>query len=104
MIVVYQNLEKAQMKIYRGTTVTDEDELFSMWKECSDDLKDCLGSVLLPIGSLSVGLCSDHALPFKGCCRFIFYFIITIITLIFSLLHFVIITLIFFLYFTSFFL
>lgn len=74
-----------------GTTLTGEDDLVSMWKERSKDLKDCLGSVILPIGNLSVGICKHHTLLFKICCRFIFYFDIKIITLIF------------FLYFTSFF-
>lgn len=36
-----------------------------MWRESSDDLKDCLGSVVVPIGSLSVGLCRHRALLFK---------------------------------------
>lgn len=38
-----------------------------MSKGCSDDLKDCLGSIVLPIGSLSVGLCRHRALLFKVC-------------------------------------
>ncbi|KAM7468294.1 hypothetical protein LguiB_015856 [Lonicera macranthoides] len=44
---------------------TGEDELAPIWKECSNDLKDCLGSVVLPMGSLSVGLCRHRALLFK---------------------------------------
>ncbi|CAA3007731.1 serine threonine- kinase CTR1 isoform X1 [Olea europaea subsp. europaea] len=42
-----------------------EDDLFTNWKERSNDLKDCLGSIVLPIGSLSVGLCRHRALLFK---------------------------------------
>ncbi|XP_058204079.1 serine/threonine-protein kinase CTR1 [Rhododendron vialii] len=42
-----------------------EDDFVSVWKEGSDDLKECLGSVVLPIGNLSVGLCRHRALLFK---------------------------------------
>lgn len=35
------------------------------WRECSDELKECLGSAVLPIGNLSVGLCRHRALLFK---------------------------------------
>ncbi|XP_022743313.1 serine/threonine-protein kinase CTR1-like isoform X2 [Durio zibethinus] len=48
-----------------GSSTTGEDDLVSYWRECSDDLKDCLGSVVVPIGSLSVGLCRHRALLFK---------------------------------------
>ncbi|KAL1549343.1 copper transport protein ctr1 [Salvia divinorum] len=42
-----------------------EDSLVTPWKECIDELKDCLGSVVLPIGSLSIGLCRHRTLLFK---------------------------------------
>ncbi|KAK6147143.1 hypothetical protein DH2020_018055 [Rehmannia glutinosa] len=42
-----------------------EDGLVTIWKECSDDLKDCLGSIVVPIGSLSIGLCRHRTLLFK---------------------------------------
>ncbi|NP_001234454.1 CTR1-like protein kinase [Solanum lycopersicum] len=48
-----------------GATSAGEDELVPLWKECSYELKDCLGSTVLPIGSLSVGLCRHRALLFK---------------------------------------
>ncbi|XP_060201302.1 serine/threonine-protein kinase CTR1 isoform X1 [Lycium barbarum] len=48
-----------------GAASAGEDELVPLWKECSDDLKDCLGSIVLPIGSLSIGLCRHRALLFK---------------------------------------
>ncbi|OVA04645.1 Protein kinase domain [Macleaya cordata] len=44
---------------------TGEDFLVSRWKECSQVLKDCLGSVVIPMGSLSIGLCRHRALLFK---------------------------------------
>lgn len=42
-----------------------EDDLIPLWKECTDELKDCLGSIVLPIGSLSIGLCRHRSLLFK---------------------------------------
>ncbi|KAL1541367.1 copper transport protein ctr1, variant 2 [Salvia divinorum] len=42
-----------------------EDDLIEIWKQHSDNLKDCLGSVVLPIGSVSVGLCKHRSLLFK---------------------------------------
>ncbi|CAI0469481.1 unnamed protein product [Linum tenue] len=49
----------------RGSSTTGEDELFSIWMECNDDLKDRLGSIVVPIGSLSIGLCRHRTLLFK---------------------------------------
>ncbi|KAL4353570.1 hypothetical protein GQ457_06G009780 [Hibiscus cannabinus] len=48
-----------------GSSTTGEDDFVSFWRQCSDDLKDCLGSIVLPIGSLSIGLCRHRALLFK---------------------------------------
>ncbi|GAY52658.1 hypothetical protein CUMW_143580 [Citrus unshiu] len=48
-----------------GTTSTEEEEFDKQWSECAEHLKDCLNSVVLPIGSLSVGLCVHRALLFK---------------------------------------
>ncbi|KAK9010371.1 hypothetical protein V6N11_036882 [Hibiscus sabdariffa] len=48
-----------------GSSTTREDHLVSYWRKCSNDLKDCLGSVVVPIGSLSIGLCRHRALLFK---------------------------------------
>ncbi|XP_050380367.1 serine/threonine-protein kinase CTR1 [Argentina anserina] len=48
-----------------GSANVGEAEFFSIWRESSDDLKDCLGSVVVPIGSLSIGLCRHRALLFK---------------------------------------
>lgn len=51
--------------VIRGTTSTEEEEFDKQWSECAEHLKDCLNSVVLPIGSLSVGLCVHRALLFK---------------------------------------
>ncbi|KAL3825805.1 hypothetical protein ACJIZ3_021834 [Penstemon smallii] len=48
-----------------GAASNGEDDLFAIWRECSDDLRDCLGSIVLPIGSLSIGLCRHRSLLFK---------------------------------------
>ncbi|XP_075104128.1 serine/threonine-protein kinase CTR1-like isoform X1 [Nicotiana tabacum] len=48
-----------------GAAPAGEDDLVSMSKERSDELKDCLGTIVLPIGSLSVGICRHRALLFK---------------------------------------
>lgn len=47
-----------------------EDDFVPVWKECCDNLKECLGSVVLPIGSLSAGLCRHRALLFKVCFKY----------------------------------
>ncbi|MCO5598418.1 hypothetical protein L7F22_052513 [Adiantum nelumboides] len=48
-----------------GGTATSEQELISRWQTSSLDLKKCLNSVVLPIGSISVGLCRHRSLLFK---------------------------------------
>ncbi|XP_010243703.1 PREDICTED: serine/threonine-protein kinase CTR1 isoform X2 [Nelumbo nucifera] len=48
-----------------GAASTGEDGFLSNWKDCSEVLKDCLGSVVFPLGSLSFGLCRHRALLFK---------------------------------------
>lgn len=62
---VVDHLAKLICNRMGGATSTGEDNLVPLWKECSDDLKDCLGSVVLPMGSLSVGLCRHRAVLFK---------------------------------------
>ncbi|KAF8115331.1 hypothetical protein N665_0029s0166 [Sinapis alba] len=47
-----------------GPVIMGEDELVPMWKECINGLKECF-KVVVPIGSLSVGLCRHRALLFK---------------------------------------
>ncbi|CAL5422217.1 unnamed protein product [Camellia sinensis] len=48
-----------------GAALTGEDDFVPIWSECRHDIKECLGSVVLPIGSLSLGLCRHRALLFK---------------------------------------
>ncbi|KAA8518623.1 hypothetical protein F0562_016097 [Nyssa sinensis] len=62
---VVDQLSKFVCNHMGGAAPTGEAGSVPIWKECSDDLKDCLGSVVLPIGSLSVGLCRHRALLFK---------------------------------------
>ncbi|XP_075512982.1 serine/threonine-protein kinase CTR1-like isoform X1 [Primulina tabacum] len=62
---VVDHISKLVCNHMGGATSNGEDDLISIWKESSDDLKDCLGSIVLPIASLSVGLCRHRALLFK---------------------------------------
>ncbi|CAH8379519.1 unnamed protein product [Eruca vesicaria subsp. sativa] len=47
-----------------GPVIMGEDELVPLWKECINALKERF-KVVVPIGSLSVGLCRHRALLFK---------------------------------------
>ncbi|KAH6806082.1 hypothetical protein C2S51_030913 [Perilla frutescens var. frutescens] len=62
---VVEQLAKLVCNHMGGAASKGEDNLVSPWRECSDELKDCLGSVVLPIGSLSTGLCRHRTLLFK---------------------------------------
>ncbi|XP_070665012.1 serine/threonine-protein kinase CTR1 isoform X4 [Malus domestica] len=62
---IVDHLAKLVCSRMGGSSSVGEDEILSIWRESSDDLKDCLGSVVVPIGSLSVGLCRHRALLFK---------------------------------------
>ncbi|XP_059462437.1 serine/threonine-protein kinase CTR1 isoform X2 [Corylus avellana] len=62
---VVDQLAKLVCNRMGGSASTGEDDFVPIWRECSDDLKDCLGSVVIPIGSLSVGLCRHRAILFK---------------------------------------
>ncbi|KAL5807519.1 hypothetical protein ACOSQ4_030252 [Xanthoceras sorbifolium] len=62
---VVDQLAKLVCNRMGGSSTTGEDDIVPAWRECSDDIKDCLGSVVIPIGSLSVGLCRHRTLLFK---------------------------------------
>ncbi|XP_002528586.3 serine/threonine-protein kinase CTR1 [Ricinus communis] len=62
---VVDQLAKLVCSRMGGSATIGEDDFTNIWRECSDDLKDCLGSIVVPIGSLSVGLCRHRALLFK---------------------------------------
>ncbi|GAB2229600.1 hypothetical protein Drorol1_Dr00013847 [Drosera rotundifolia] len=57
----------AKLVCYRmgGAVALQEQEISQIWKDSINNLKNCLGSVILPIGSLCVGLCRHRALLFK---------------------------------------
>uniref|UniRef100_A0A1J3JZM6 non-specific serine/threonine protein kinase n=1 Tax=Noccaea caerulescens TaxID=107243 RepID=A0A1J3JZM6_NOCCA len=61
---VVDQLAKLVCNRMGGPVIMGEDELVPMWKECIDGLKECL-KVVVPVGSLSVGLCRHRALLFK---------------------------------------
>lgn len=54
--------------ITRGTASSEKGDLVFRWKECMEILKDRVGSIVLPMGSLAVGLCRHRALLFKVSC------------------------------------
>ncbi|CAL0317070.1 unnamed protein product [Lupinus luteus] len=62
---VVDQLSKLVCNHMGGSASIGEDDFVSSWRDCSNDLKDCLGSVVVPIGSLSVGLCRHRAILFK---------------------------------------
>ncbi|KAM7255280.1 hypothetical protein ACFE04_020521 [Oxalis oulophora] len=62
---VVDQLAKLVCSRLGGSATNGEDDFLSIWKESSDDLKECLGTAVVPIGSLSVGLCRHRALLFK---------------------------------------
>ncbi|CAL5207364.1 unnamed protein product [Lathyrus oleraceus] len=62
---VVDQLSKLVCNRMGGSASAGEDEFLSFWRDCSNNLKDCLGSVVFPIGSLSVGLCRHRAILFK---------------------------------------
>ncbi|KAJ8754131.1 hypothetical protein K2173_002029 [Erythroxylum novogranatense] len=62
--VVVDQLAKLVCKCMGGSASVEED-LLLIWRERSHDVKDCLGSVVVPIGSLSIGLCRHRCLLFK---------------------------------------
>ncbi|KAK8579737.1 hypothetical protein V6N12_070047 [Hibiscus sabdariffa] len=48
-----------------GGAASSEEGVYRHWKECTEVLKNCLGSIVFPIGSLSSGLCVHRVLLFK---------------------------------------
>ncbi|KAE8709745.1 Serine/threonine-protein kinase CTR1 [Hibiscus syriacus] len=48
-----------------GGTASSEEGVYRQWKECTESLKNCLGSIVFLIGSLSFGLCVHRVLLFK---------------------------------------
>lgn len=62
---VVDQLAKLVCNRMGGSATAGEDDFVPIWRECSDDIKDCLGSVVVPIGSLSIGLCRHRTLLFK---------------------------------------
>ncbi|CAN8235019.1 unnamed protein product [Cochlearia groenlandica] len=53
---------------YMGGPVVDPDSMFRAWRSLSYSLKATLGSMVLPLGSLTIGLARHRALLFKVLC------------------------------------
>ncbi|KAL2610064.1 hypothetical protein R1flu_028637 [Riccia fluitans] len=52
-------------KLLGGSAVAEHGDLMMRWHSSSEQLKECIGSIVLPLGNLSVGLCRHRALLFK---------------------------------------
>ncbi|XXG73028.1 hypothetical protein AAC387_Pa07g2010 [Persea americana] len=64
-VEVVDQLAKLVCSRMGGTASTEKSDLVLRWKECIEILKDRVGSIVLPMGSLAVGLCRHRALLFK---------------------------------------
>ncbi|BAT85819.1 Serine/threonine-protein kinase [Vigna angularis] len=62
---VVDQLAKLVFDCMGGSAYVWEGDLFPIWRECINDLRDRIGSVVVPIGSLSTGLCRHRAVLFK---------------------------------------
>ncbi|KAL2345179.1 hypothetical protein Fmac_006464 [Flemingia macrophylla] len=62
---VVDQLAKLVCNCMGGSDSIWEDDLYPIWRERINDLRDCLGSIVVPIGSLSTGLCRHRAVLFK---------------------------------------
>ncbi|KAJ6690576.1 hypothetical protein OIU85_006794 [Salix viminalis] len=61
-----KHLANVVCNLMGGVVHNEDDNAFAeCWKECTNVMKRRLGSVVLPIGSLSIGLCVHRALLFK---------------------------------------
>ncbi|XP_010543468.1 PREDICTED: serine/threonine-protein kinase CTR1-like isoform X2 [Tarenaya hassleriana] len=61
---VVDQLAKLVCNHMGGPATTEEEDLAPIWTDCIDGLKECF-KLVVPIGSLSVGLCRHRALLFK---------------------------------------
>ncbi|XP_019444284.1 PREDICTED: serine/threonine-protein kinase CTR1 isoform X5 [Lupinus angustifolius] len=62
---VVDQLAKLVCNYMGGSASVREDDFFPIWRNCINYLKDCLRSVVVPIGNLSIGLCRHRAILFK---------------------------------------
>ncbi|KAL7617520.1 hypothetical protein Lser_V15G01956 [Lactuca serriola] len=62
---VVEQLAKLVCNQMGGVASAGENDFLPLWKKYSDDLKKHLGSIALPIGRLSIGLCRHRAILFK---------------------------------------
>ncbi|KAL3678400.1 hypothetical protein R1sor_021356 [Riccia sorocarpa] len=51
--------------LFGGSATTEHGDLMMRWQSSSEQLKECIGSVVVPLGNLSVGVCRHRALLFK---------------------------------------
>ena len=63
---VVEQLGKLVCMLMGGPYLTEHGDLKMRWQVNIKMLKDCLKSIVLPIGSISVGLCRHRSLLFKA--------------------------------------
>lgn len=67
MQILFDQLSNSGIWLFkRGVDSSEEHELVPCWKEASDFVKITTGSVVFPIGKLSIGLCRHRSLLFKA--------------------------------------
>ncbi|XP_071717264.1 serine/threonine-protein kinase CTR1-like [Rutidosis leptorrhynchoides] len=60
-----ENLGKLVASTMGGTFSVEQDDLRARWESASTRLRDLQNGILVPVGSLSVGLCRHRAILFK---------------------------------------
>ncbi|KAH9297612.1 hypothetical protein KI387_029294 [Taxus chinensis] len=63
---VVEELGKLVCRRMGGASLNEHGDLMMGWKTSTQMLRDCLNCIVLPIGSLTVGLCRHRALLFKA--------------------------------------
>lgn len=61
---------------YMGGSVGNPDSMLRAWRGLACNLKSTLGSMVLPLGSLTIGLARHRALLFKVCVALSFVFLL----------------------------
>lgn len=64
-LVLAEQLGKLVASTMGGTFPMEQDDLYARWESGSMRLRDLQNGILVPIGSLSVGLCRHRAILFK---------------------------------------
>lgn len=61
-----ESLGKLVCSLMGGAAISEDAELVSRWRASSSLLRDCFSCLVIPVGSLSVGLCRHRVLLYKA--------------------------------------